>query len=198
MLCTVPVHTCAVCKCCAVCKRWEQLTGDDTLWKRLDLGLTAVYAGAQSKSWKFHKQHSSFLHSSHIPLHQGVLGTVLWRGCSILQLARATVAEPIFVSPTSNQVKMQRHFMFSLFKSHFSMFIRWLFRWAGQEWTHPNCPTLTSPWQPSHLLVLPAFSLPVGSCRCSHWSYCCQQCWLGTGNDKGPCLISDSYVTFRS
>ena len=30
----------------AVCKRWERLTGDDTLWKRLDLGLAAVPAGA--------------------------------------------------------------------------------------------------------------------------------------------------------
>ena len=29
-----------------VCKRWERLTGDDTLWKRLDLGLAAVPAGA--------------------------------------------------------------------------------------------------------------------------------------------------------
>ena len=30
----------------AVCKRWERLTGDDTLWKRLDLGLASVPAGA--------------------------------------------------------------------------------------------------------------------------------------------------------
>jgi len=65
-------------RCARVCKRWERLTGDDTLWKRLDLGLAAVPAG--------------------------VLGSVLSRGCSILRLARATIAEPIFVSPTSNQV----------------------------------------------------------------------------------------------
>jgi len=65
-------------RCARVCKRWERLTGDDTLWKRLDLGLAAV--------------------------PPGVLGTVLSRGCSILRLARATIAEPIFVSPTSNQV----------------------------------------------------------------------------------------------
>ena len=80
---------------CAVCKRWDRLTGDDTLWKRLDLGLAAVPAGALSKSFNLH-----------IALHQGVLGTVLSRGCSILRLARATVAQPIFVSPTSNQVKV--------------------------------------------------------------------------------------------
>ena len=30
---------------CEVCKRWERLTGDDTLWKRLDLGLAAVPQG---------------------------------------------------------------------------------------------------------------------------------------------------------
>ena len=35
---------------------------------------------------------------------QGVLGTVLSRGCSILRLARATMAENIFTSPISNQV----------------------------------------------------------------------------------------------
>jgi len=65
-------------RCARVCKRWERLTGDDTLWKRLDLGLAAVPAG--------------------------VLGTVLSRGCSILRLARATMAENIFTSPISNQV----------------------------------------------------------------------------------------------
>ena len=82
----------------AVCKRWERLTGDDTLWKRLDLGLAAVPAGA---CWVIMHIFTIFLYCQP---SQGVLGTVLSRGCSILRLARATMAENIFTSPISNQV----------------------------------------------------------------------------------------------
>ena len=76
------------------------------------------------------------------------------------------------------------------------MYNRWLFRWAGQEWTHPSCRTLTSRWQPSHLPVLPAFSPPAGSCR---WSHCSWQCQPWHESRPGPPgVISEFPATFRS
>jgi len=63
---------CSLAKCARVCKRWERLSQDETLWRRLDLGL--------------------------VTLHPGVVGQVLSRGCAVLRLARATIKSPIFVS----------------------------------------------------------------------------------------------------
>jgi len=64
-------------RCARVCKRWLRLTADETLWKRLDLGLAKVTPG--------------------------VVGKVVSRGCQVLRLARATVMSPIFVSPLTGQ-----------------------------------------------------------------------------------------------
>ena len=58
-----------------VCKRWWRLSGDESLWRRLDLGLATV--------------------------PPGVIGQVMARGCGVLRLARATVQPAIFSSCTS-------------------------------------------------------------------------------------------------
>jgi len=63
-------------RCARVCKRWQRLTVDESLWRRLDLGMVTV-----------------------IP---GVLGQVLTRGCQVLRLARATVNQPVFTFPLSS------------------------------------------------------------------------------------------------
>ena len=167
--------------CCVVCKRWDRLTGDDTLWKRLDLGLAAVPAGALSKSCILH-----------IPLHQGVLGTVLSRGCSILRLARATVAEPIFVSPTSNQVKMNSYW--SRRKVTLSQVTFPLGR-AGIDSSKLSHLDLSMATISSACLA----SL-LSSCRLLQVKLLMSA--LPTGNEIGkkrhPCLVSESSVTFRS
>ena len=36
---------CSLAKCARVCKRWNRLTQDESLWRRLDRGLTTVPAG---------------------------------------------------------------------------------------------------------------------------------------------------------
>jgi len=69
---------CSLAKCARVCKRWNRLTQDESLWRRLDRGLTTVPAG--------------------------VIGQVLSRGCNILRLARSTVLAPIFESKISGCV----------------------------------------------------------------------------------------------
>jgi len=66
---------CTLAKCARVCKRWLKVTQDESLWRRLDLGLVTVPAG--------------------------VVGQVLSRGCAVLRLARATVLQPVFVSAVS-------------------------------------------------------------------------------------------------
>ena len=55
-----------------VCKRWLLLSQDESLWRRLDLGLAKLPAGA--------------------------LGHVMTRGCCVLRLARAALTAPVFVS----------------------------------------------------------------------------------------------------
>jgi len=67
---------CTLAKGALVCKRWRRLSLDESLWKRLDLGLKTLPAG--------------------------VVGQVLGRGCHFLRLARTTVAPPIFTSPLSS------------------------------------------------------------------------------------------------
>ena len=59
-------------KCARVCKNWNRLSSDESLWRRLDPGLSSVQAG--------------------------VAGQILARGCSVLRLARATLDQPIFTS----------------------------------------------------------------------------------------------------
>jgi len=67
---------CTLAKCALVCKRWRRLSLDDSLWKRLDLGLKTLPAG--------------------------VVGQVLGRGCQFLRLARSTMASDIFISPLNS------------------------------------------------------------------------------------------------
>jgi len=62
-------------RCGLVCKRWRRLSLDETLWKRLDLGLKT--------------------------LPPGVVGQVIARGCNLLRLARATIKPNIFQNPLS-------------------------------------------------------------------------------------------------
>lgn len=66
---------CTLAKCARVSKKWLKMTHDETLWRRLDLGLSSVPAG--------------------------VVGQVLSRGCAVLRLSRATVTQPVFVSSVS-------------------------------------------------------------------------------------------------
>lgn len=63
-------------KCSRVCKRWCRVTQDESLWRRLDLGVATV--------------------------PPGVAGQVLSRGCSVLRLARATMQQPIFRSEVTH------------------------------------------------------------------------------------------------
>jgi len=69
------LHKGTLARCALVCKRWYRLSTDESLWKRLDLGLTTVPSG--------------------------VVGQVISRGCGVLRLARATVQPDIFSSCTS-------------------------------------------------------------------------------------------------
>ena len=59
-----------------MCRRWCRVTQDETLWRRLDLGICTV--------------------------PPGVAGQILARGCSVLRLARATMQQPIFSSEVTN------------------------------------------------------------------------------------------------
>jgi len=61
----------------AVCKRWCRLVKDDTLWKRLDLGLRSI--------------------------RPDVIPDILSRGCVVLRLARATLSSPVFDEYQSSQ-----------------------------------------------------------------------------------------------
>jgi len=69
------LHKGTLARCALVCKRWYRLSTDESLWKRLDLGLSTVPSG--------------------------VVGQVISRGCGVLRLARATVQPDIFSSCTS-------------------------------------------------------------------------------------------------
>ena len=68
-------------KCARVCKTWHRLSADESLWRRLDLGLSSVPAG--------------------------VAGQVIGRGCSVLRLARATMEEPVFSQQGINKARLQ-------------------------------------------------------------------------------------------
>jgi len=57
-------------RCALVCKRWCRLIKDDSLWKRIDLGLRNI--------------------------RPGIIGQVLSRGCIVLRLARSSVISPVF------------------------------------------------------------------------------------------------------
>jgi len=57
-------------RCSLVCKRWRRLVKDESLWKRVDLGLRNILPG--------------------------VVGEVLSRGCTILRLSRSTLISPLF------------------------------------------------------------------------------------------------------
>ena len=72
-----------------VCKRWLKVTQDESLWRRLDLGLVTVPAGVVG-------QVSAPLYC--IVPGVDLLCQVLSRGCAVLRLARATVLQPVFVS----------------------------------------------------------------------------------------------------
>merc|ERR1719192_143196 len=63
-------------KCSRVCKKWCRVTQDETLWRRLDMGVCTV--------------------------PPGVTGQIISRGCSVLRLARATMQQPIFSSEVTN------------------------------------------------------------------------------------------------
>ena len=63
---------CTLARLARVCKRWLLLSQDESLWRRLDLGLATLPAGA--------------------------LGNVMTRGCCVLRLARAAITAPVFVS----------------------------------------------------------------------------------------------------
>jgi len=69
------LHKGTLARCALVCKRWHRLSCDESLWKRLDMGLSTV--------------------------PPGVVGQVLSRGCGILRLARATIQEEIFTNSVS-------------------------------------------------------------------------------------------------
>jgi len=66
------LHKGTIARCALVCKRWYRLSTDESLWRRLDLGLITVPAG--------------------------VVGQVMSRGCGILRMTRATVLADIFTS----------------------------------------------------------------------------------------------------
>jgi len=66
------LHKGTLARCSLVCKRWFRLSIDESLWRRLDLGLATV--------------------------PPGVVGQVMSRGCVVLRLARATVQSNIFTS----------------------------------------------------------------------------------------------------
>eukprot|EP00092_Neocalanus_flemingeri_P025066 GFUD01027182.1.p1 GENE.GFUD01027182.1~~GFUD01027182.1.p1 ORF type:complete len:514 (+),score=163.99 GFUD01027182.1:108-1649(+) len=69
------LHKGTLARCALVCKRWYRLSSDESLWRRLDLGLATV--------------------------PPGVVGQVVSRGCGVLRLARATLQPGIFSSCTS-------------------------------------------------------------------------------------------------
>jgi len=68
-------------KCARVCKTWHRLTADESLWRRLDLGLSSV--------------------------PPGVAGQVIDRGCSVLRLARSTLEQPVFSQQGINKARLQ-------------------------------------------------------------------------------------------
>merc|ERR1719412_976321 len=68
---------CTLAKSARVCKRWLRLSQDESLWRRLDLGLATVPAG--------------------------VVGQEMTRGCCVLRLARATISPPVFVSHVTGE-----------------------------------------------------------------------------------------------
>lgn len=71
------VPKCTLAKCARVSKRWHKVTQDESLWRRLDLGVVTVPAG--------------------------VIGQVLSRGCAVLRLAQATVLHPVFESSVTSR-----------------------------------------------------------------------------------------------
>eukprot|EP00088_Acartia_fossae_P001725 TRINITY_DN10687_c0_g1_i1.p1 TRINITY_DN10687_c0_g1~~TRINITY_DN10687_c0_g1_i1.p1 ORF type:complete len:490 (+),score=66.64 TRINITY_DN10687_c0_g1_i1:38-1507(+) len=73
---------CTLARCAVVCRRWCRLIKDDSLWKRVDLGIRTV--------------------------RPGVVGDVVSRGCVVLRLARSTIPSPIFNSSfSSHSSKLQ-------------------------------------------------------------------------------------------
>ena len=63
------------------------MTHDESLWRRLDLGLSSVPAGVVGQVSC--PQHYTELDG---------LCQVLSRGCAVLRLSRATVTQPVFLS----------------------------------------------------------------------------------------------------
>jgi len=66
---------CSLARCGAVCRRWRRLVKDESLWKRIELGMKTV--------------------------RPGVLEDVVSRGCVVLRLARSTISSPIFTDLSS-------------------------------------------------------------------------------------------------
>jgi len=71
-------------RCSVVCKRWNRLSKDESLWKRVDLGVKNI--------------------------RPGVVGQVLARGCAVLRLARSSVSQPIFCSAMGLQTFPEQSF----------------------------------------------------------------------------------------
>jgi len=79
---------CSLARCASVCKRWSRLVKDETLWKRVDLGIKTI--------------------------RPGVLADVVSRGCVVLRLARSTISSPVFYPDYSSQISKLQYLDLSM------------------------------------------------------------------------------------
>lgn len=76
---------CSLARCAAVCRRWRRLVKDESLWKRIELGMKSV--------------------------RPGVLEDVVSRGCVVLRLARSTISSPVFIQEFSSQYRCKLQYL---------------------------------------------------------------------------------------